>query len=115
MFVEPTPGGELVKQLKEVEDKYMIDEDKRIKIVEKSGRKIIDKMRVSDPFRENCMEDDCLACRNSSKFTDCIKMNIGYEITCKLCKSRGKTKVYHEESSRNIYIRGKEHVNQLKN
>ena len=53
MFVEPTPGGELLKQLKEIEEVYKIDEGKRIKFVEKSGKKIIDKIRVSDPFRSN--------------------------------------------------------------
>ena len=115
MFVEPTPNGELVKQLKEIEQNHMIDKNKRIKFVEKSGRKIIDKIRISDPFRKNCLQEDCLACRNTTKFSNCRKMNIGYQITCSLCKSRGINKVYHGESSRNLYIRGKEHLNQKKN
>ena len=115
MFVEPTPGGELLKQLKEIEEVYKIDEGKRIKFVEKSGKKIIDKIRVSDPFRSNCKEQECLACRNSEKFSNCRKTNIGYQITCKLCKSRGKNRIYQGESSRNLYLRGREHLNQLKN
>ena len=81
----------------------------------KSGRKIIDKIRVSDPFRSNCKEQECLACRNSEKFSNCRKTNIGYQITCKLCKSRGKNRIYQGESSRNLYLRGREHLNQLKN
>ena len=109
MFVETTPNGELINMLRQVEEKYKIDEDKRIKFVEKCGRKIINQIRVADPFRENCTEDECIACQNSSKFTNCRKMNIGYELQCKLCKERGKEKVYIGESSRNLFLRGKEH------
>ena len=113
MFVEATPDSELLNALKAVEDKNRIGEDKRIKFVEKSGKKIVEAVRVTDPFRKNCEEEDCLACRNASKFTNCRKNNIGYTIECRKCKSKGKRKVYHGESNRNLYQRTREHLAQL--
>ena len=55
MFVEATPHGELIGLLKETEEKHMVAPDKRIKFVEKCGQKQIDTIRISDPFRTNCI------------------------------------------------------------
>ena len=104
MFVEPTPGGELLKQLKEIEEVYKIDEGKRIKFVEKSGKKIIDKIRVSDPFRSNCKEQECLACRNSEKFSNCRKTNIGYQITCENCLNQEEKPGYTKAKVAEIFM-----------
>ena len=114
MFVEPTPGGNLVKELRNIEEKYKISNEKRIKFVEKSGRKLVDKIRIADPFRENCKDSECLACKSATKFKNCRKTNIGYSIQCKLCKSRGIIRSYEGESGRNLYRRSKEHSRQLK-
>ena len=51
MFVEATPHGELIRLLKETEEKHMVAPDKRIKFVEKCGQKQIDTIRISNPFR----------------------------------------------------------------
>ena len=112
MFVEATPNGELVKAIRKVEEDYKVAENKRIKFVEKCGRKFIDTMRSNDPFRKNCTEKECLACENENKFTNCRKTNVGYTLECKLCKSRGVVKVYEGETCRSMYIRGKEHKKQ---
>ena len=55
MFVEATPHGELIRLLKETEEKHMVAPDKRIKFVEKCGQKQIDTICISDPFRTNCI------------------------------------------------------------
>ena len=115
MFVETTPQGELIKLLKSIEEKYKIGEEQRIKFVEKCGTKVINKLRVADPFRSNCREDDCLACRGSKEFSNCRKMNIGYTLQCETCKSKGTNRVYRGESSRNLYLRGKEHESLYRN
>ena len=54
MFVEPTPNGELVKQLREVEEKFQIADDKRIKFIELAGTKVVNLLEKKDPFEENC-------------------------------------------------------------
>ena len=116
MFVEATPQGELVKMLRETEDKYQIDDTKRVKFVEKCGNKIIDSIRIADTHRKNCeKEAKCLACENSNKFSNCKTENIGYAIKCLLCESRGIEKVYEGESSRNMYLQQFEHTKQYEN
>ena len=116
MFVEATPQGELIKKLRDTEERYKIDETKRIKFIEKCGNKLIDCIRISDPYRSNCKrETKCLACENKEEFSNCRKENIGYSIQCLLCKSRGIEKVYEGESSRNMYLRQIEHTKQYEN
>ena len=116
IFVEFTPNGELINLLREIEERNKIDENNRVKFVEKSGTKLLNKISISDPFRENCKEVDCLACKNSKKkFTNCRKSNVGYTIICKTCKEEEKTSVYEGETARNMYNRSKEHVKLLEN
>ena len=75
--------------LKSTEDRHKINENCRIKFVEKSGVKYVDYLKNVNPFGKNCKkEDDCLMCRNNQKFTNCKTENIGYTIKCKLCKER---------------------------
>ena len=64
---------------------------------------------LSDPFRANCNESKCLACKGSKSYTNCRKMNIGYTIECEECRKEGKTRAYEGESCRNLYLRGLEH------
>ena len=67
MFVDATPNSELIRLLKEAEKNNMIDENNRIKFVEKVGVKTLDYLKVDDPFRTNCSKDDCLACHDGDK------------------------------------------------
>ena len=50
-----------------------------------------------------------------SKLTHCKTTNVGYSISCKLCKQRGKEITYEGETGRNGFIRGKEHKRALEN
>ena len=50
MFVEATPNSELINMLKKTENIHKIDNNNRIKFVEKCGKKNVDALRVSDPF-----------------------------------------------------------------
>ena len=116
MFVEATPESELVKKLREAENKFKIDDAKRIKFIEKCGNKIIDSIRISDTHRTNCAkETKCLACEYAKSFSNCRKENVGYAIDCLSCKEKGIEKVYEGESSRNMYLRQVEHTKQYQN
>ena len=114
MFVESTPNSELLKMLRNTEQKFMIDEDCRIKFVEKSGTKLINKISLADPFRNNCDDSECLACYNTPQYSHCRKANVGYSLVCNLCEMRGITRSYEGETCRNMYIRGKEHLRSFK-
>ena len=90
MFVESTPNGELVKLLKETEEANPIDSKSRIKFVEKSGSKILNHLKIADPFGKNCDKEDCLACkykvRDKTNFTNCRKNNIyGFKFRTSCC------------------------------
>ena len=93
MFVDSTPNGELLNAGKKVEDIFRIAEDKRIRFVDKSSRNLVAALKLADPFRDIGDATDCAACKKSSKFDNCRKMNIGYQITCNKCKNRGISKV----------------------
>ena len=47
--------------------------------------------------------------QTKSKPTNCKISNVGYTISCKLCKERNKNITYEGETARNGFIRGKEH------
>ena len=114
--MEPTPNSELLKSMKETENQFKIDKESRIKFVEKAGIKNRDILRKSDPHKTNCSPDvECLACHRSTTISDCKKSNVGYSIICELCESRGVKMTYEGETSRNMFLRGSEHLRQLKN
>ena len=116
LFVDPTPNGELVKKLREVEEKHKISDNKRIKFVEKSGVKMVHKITRKNPFRNNCNEELCMACQSSKndKVSNCRKNNVGYTIIYDLCKMRGMPTAYEGETDRNLRSRGEEHIKTLK-
>ena len=114
MFIDATPNSELIKKFREVEERCKIDDKKRIKFVEKSGMKLIDAIRPSNQFQSNCKDEECIACKDSKKLSNCRKSNVGYTIQCSTCKNKGINKVYEGESCRNLHHRQKEHMNQLK-
>ena len=71
-------------------------------------------MKISDPFKNKCPpEDKCLVCKSSKEDNNCKVANVGYRISCKLCKERNKTRAYEGETGRTAYIRGKEHLKDL--
>ena len=115
-FVPPTPGSVLLKNLKKTEEKHMIDSESRIKFVEMSGRKYIDFFKTTNPLSKNCdPEEKCMICKDSKRISRCKTSNVGYSISCKLCKERNKEISYEGETARTGYIRGREHQKELEN
>ena len=81
LFVPPTPGGLLVKQMKMREQEINRNSNERIKIVEKSGQKIENILAKKDPFpKEKCPEDACPICSNPNNKMRvlCNTNNVGY-------------------------------------
>jgi hypothetical protein len=118
LFVPPTPGGKLAKELRKREEELNKYSQERIKIVETGGLKMENILTNKNPFKnENCNEKLCPLCKNNSKeqVIPCNTNNVGYRWSCKTCKDRKITKVYEGESSRSARIRGREHLRDLKN
>ena len=93
MFVDSSENDELVRILKETEDKHRVSDDIRIKIVSKSGTKLKDIFVKKDPFAENCDKRDCMVCSKNggSKHMKCRKQNVTYESKCVTCEKEEKS------------------------
>ena len=120
LFVPPTPGGALAKEMRKREEELNKLNKERIKIVEKGGIQMKQILTSKNPFqKEKCKEKWCPLC-NESKNVECEPKpnskllcrtnNVGYRWVCLTCKSRNLDKIYEGESSRSARIRGAEHV-----
>ena len=101
IFVPPTPGGILVKDMKKRETEVNNDGNERIKFVEK------------DPFaKEKWSQKLCPICKNEFEKISILSNsnNAGYGWTCVSCQIRGKGKVYEGETSRSARLRCIKHV-----
>ena len=122
LFVTPTPGGALAKQLQKREEELNRNTEERIKIVEKGGLKIKDILGSKNPFKTlNCEEKTCPLCMESEmvhiqpeeKKISCSTNNVGYRWLCLTCKERDIIKVYEGETGRSARLRGAEHLKDL--
>ena len=104
IFVPSTQNSELMKRMKEKVD----DSGLKIKLIEKAGRTLGEILRTSDPRQERgCKRSDCPVCTTDGK-GNCKAMNATYQITCE-CGD-----LYIGTTTRSAYIRGNEHVRDLK-
>ena len=122
LFVTPTPGGVLAKEVERRETELNKNAKERIKIVEKGGLKLKDMLGTKNNVKNSkCNEKSCPLC-NKSQFVEpstdenqisCITNNVGYRWVCLTCEERGKVAVYEGETSRSARIRGAEHLKGL--
>ena len=122
MFVIPTPGGELVKELTQREQEMNKNCNERVKFVEKGGQKIKDILGTKKPLDSaKCVQTNCPLCTDSEHVQGdpeggkipCNSNNVGYRWQCLKCKERNKIKMYEGETGRSARIRGLEHVKDL--
>ena len=110
IFVPATPNGELAKEMKALADVEAIP-GMKFKIIESGGRTVKQEVQRSNPTATpGCDHGDCLACVDGrGKGGNCQKSNVQYEMECLLCPP-GEGAAYIGETSRNLYTRGKEHL-----
>ena len=99
LFVTPTPGGQLMKELQKREEELNKNYQDRIKIVEKGGLKIKNILCAKNPFKKSrCEQKTCPLC-SKSEFVDvspedvkvtCNTNNVGYRWSCMTCKENDK-------------------------
>jgi hypothetical protein len=101
MFVDSTPKGELARKCRDL----IKEGDFRIRVVEKSGTSIKDKLTKSNPFpKKSCIEGTCNVCSTTNK-VNCKIRDTVYKISCKVCGE-----CYIGETARSIEERFKEHI-----
>ena len=109
MFVPSTPGGELMKALKETDRDFRKGTKiKPIKFVERAGVSIADMLVESNPWGDRkCGRDKCFICRGEKGgVRHCMKEGVLYNITCNECKIQEKKAEYWGEKGWDGYVRG---------
>ena len=121
VFVTPTPGEILVKQLSQRERELNKNSKERVKFVERGGMKIGDILGTKKPLKTpKCVQKQCPMCTNSTYILSnsdgkipCNTNNVGYRWRCWTCKEKNTVKVYEGETGRSARVRGLEHVKEL--
>ena len=113
MFVDATPGDTLLKKIKETEEKFKIADDIRLKIVSKSGSKLVNMLKRNNPARRNCGRNKCKFCELAAKSglsnSNCSVNSVCYQAKCDECERIGKIRTYDGETARTAYTRSLEH------
>ena len=107
LFIAATPNSELRDKLQREINKT----DIKIKVIEKSGTKIIRHLQRNDPFKEKiCVDNDkCLVCSGMNP-GGCRDTGISYKINCtEECEYE-----YTGQTSTNGYTRGRKHEEDYK-
>ena len=139
MFAPFTKNSELVKKLRENEEKIFNLTKSRYKIVERAGVKLQDLLTTSNPWKgSDCSRENCLLCITKQKTgkhmnQECTKRNVVYETWCMTCQEKEEKMIMEEykeeewkermkkmkivkyigESSRSCFERGWEHLNDM--
>ena len=103
MFVPATPGSELQKRMQE----KVNESELKLKIVERSGAKLVRMVQRNDPFKKKVCSDPkrCLVCMGG-KPGGCRASGITYRIDCEeRCDYE-----YTGQTNQNAYSRGKIHM-----
>ena len=108
LFIAATPESELKNLLqKEIEKSPF-----KIKVVEKSGTKLVRLLQKNDPFkRKECKDDQkCMVCSKGDT-GGCRESGVTYQISClsNIETGNGCGSIYVGETGRNGYSRGLQH------
>ena len=117
LFVTPTLGGVLLKEVQQREQELNRNNKERILVVEKGGIKMKNMLCSKNPFKKSkCEQNACPLCSDSRfvkvsqeeiKVT-CNTNNVGYRWCCVTCEETNTIKVYEGETSRSARLRGTE-------
>ena len=102
LFIPATPNSRLRNMMQQ----YINNTGIKIKVIEKSGIKIIRLLQKNDPFKlKGCGKQDCLVCV-SGKGGNCRNNGVSYKISCKDINCKYE---YIGQTGLNGYTRGLKH------
>ena len=85
LFVPPTPGSELAKQLQAVGARECQGRDVKVRVVERAGQSLVSLLQKTDPSpKQPCGDTGCLPC-NTGDLGTCRANNVVYSLECTLC------------------------------
>ena len=111
LFIPWTENGEL----KNVSQKIVDDLGLKIKVVEKTGRKIKELLQKSSIGVNKRCPSGCVVCGHDNKLS-CLTTDITYKINCPMCGRALKPlkAEYNGETSRTAKTRATEHMEKLR-
>ena len=109
MFISATPNSELRNLLQEEINKTSF----KIKVIEKSGTKLIRHLQKNDPFKTKICRNkrECMVCSGSNPGA-CRDTGVSYRINCLANESEEGMECkfqYTRETGKNRHTRGKKH------
>ena len=125
MFIPYTAHSELATRMRENEEMMKEMTGYRIKIVEKTGVKLVDMLHRANPWAgEECGRNRCLLCETKKREVkknsqDCHKRNCVYQTYCRTCTERqdrqieekfkemGKKRIEEEKRKERRFLQGK--------
>ena len=111
MFVQRTPNGKLLKELKAIEESLSTLCSRKVKLVEEGGRTLESLLiRPNSLAETSCIRDRCEVCIFDENKGKCRVRSIVYSNTSLTCESKGKAYKYGGESSSSAYERANRHV-----
>ena len=125
IFVPPTPGSELKKQMQAKEEEMRAGgrEAYPIKIIETAGKTLEQTLVNTDPFNGNqCKDEKCEPNKNPKNLINCRRNGVTYRVSCLSCLRAGRPSdvtaflecaCYYGESAKNMHCRSKEHVSKF--
>ena len=114
MFVPYTEDGELARRLRDAENEMGKQTGIKIKIVERTGTRLVDLLPKSDPWQgEDCRRPNCILCETKMKTgknqrQDCTKRCVVYETWCLTCEKRDREELEKNLDEEEKKIGGKE-------
>ena len=112
LIIPPTPNSILAKELRKVSQEVLRGTNISITIMERGGRRLGQVLGTTVPGgsrREGCGRAKCFTC-NTGQEGVCRRTGLGYEICCMLCATNNIVAKYAGETGRNLFERGKEHI-----
>ena len=110
MFVQATLGEILKKDV----EKVMKTCGFKVKVVEQSGRSVMNMLQRSDISPQlRCYDENCTVCLTEAKGL-CRIEGVGYKVWCVPCKERGIDVVMHGETGRTAADRCGEHISRMR-
>ena len=111
LLITSTPNSELKNRLQKEIDKTQF----KIRVIEKSGTKLVKLLQKNDPFKKKACRNqkDCMVCSGSNPGA-CRDSGVTYQINC-LGKNSEDPEIecgalYIGETGRNGFTRGKQHL-----
>ena len=111
LFVPHTEKSELAKQIREKLKALETVSSLRVKVIERTGEKIVDSLHKSNPWENvDCEREHCLFCggEESKMRGKCKQRGVVYETRCMLCDPGGEERVEERERPREAHLTEKD-------